>query len=280
MIYLVVKHPENLGRYFADIVCSPHNQNVMIRFVAIAGYGKSWAALRLAYEISKYIALKKGGVPEDYFDFEEDLAIISLDEVQRVMTTSKEYHVLLLDDVAAKAMNARNYASKPSKEMNSIVQTWRPKHNALITTQQAGFLVDKVWRNLFNYQIEIVQSNFDRGIVVCKVQEIIYQHNLDKTIYPFLRKGKAKYVRHVIGAPPEAWRKAYEMEREMQLETMRLMELEEKQKEKEIEDSQSLKGRCHELQRDIAAGMFEGLGTEKACKQRGINYATYRKYKV
>jgi len=225
------KHPENLGRYFADIVCSKHNQNVMIRFVAIAGMGKSWAAQRLAYEISKHIAMKKGGVAEDYFQFDKDLAVISIEEVQRVMHESQPYHVLLLDDVAAKAMNARNYASKASKDMNSIIQTWRPKHNALITTQQAGFLVDKVWRNLFNFQIEIVQSNFDKGIVVCKVQRIEYKHNLGKTFYPFLQEGNVRYIRHVIGAPPESWQQAYEIERAKQLEAIRQREEQEANEE-------------------------------------------------
>jgi len=85
-------------------------------------------------------------------------------------------------------------------------------------------LVDKVWRNLFNYQIEIVQSNFDKGIVVCKVQRIEYKHNLGKTFYPFLQKGNVKYIRHVIGAPPESWQQAYEIERAKQLEAIRQRE--------------------------------------------------------
>ena len=227
------KHPENLGQFFADIICSKHNQNVMIRFVAIAGMGKSWAALRLAYEISKYTAIHRGGAPEDYFQFDKDLGVISIEEVQRVMHESQPYHVLLLDDVAAKAMNARNYASKSSKDMNSIIQTWRPKHNALITTQQAGFLVDKVWRNLFNFQIEIVQSNFDKGVVVCKVQRIEYKHNLGKTFYPYLQDGNTKYVRHVIGSPPDSWQQAYEVERAKQLEAIR-------QREEEADNQQEV----------------------------------------
>lgn len=276
---MAIRHPENLGQYFADIVCSPHNQNVMIRFVAIAGYGKSWAALQLASQISKYIALKKGGVPEDYFKFEKDLAVISLEEVQRVMNTAEPYHVLMLDDVTAKAMNARNYASTASKDLNAIIQTWRPNHNALITTQQAGFLIDKVWRNLFNYQIEIVQSNFDKGIVICKVQEIVYKHNLDKTFYPYLQKGNTKLIRHVIGAPPLQWRKAYEDERAKQLEQIRKQE-EDAKNLHNSQPQQTVKERCHELQRDITAGMFEGMSVKKACAQRGINYGTYRNYQV
>jgi len=185
---------------------------------------------------SVFVAIKKGGVAEDYFQFDKDLAVISIEEVQRVMHESQPYHVLLLDDVAAKAMNARNYASKASKDMNSIIQTWRPKHNALITTQQAGFLVDKVWRNLFNFQIEIVQSNFDKGIVVCKVQRIEYKHNLGKTFYPFLQEGNVRYIRHVIGAPPESWQQAYEIERAKQLEAIRQRE-EQEANEEHIEKS-------------------------------------------
>ncbi len=213
--------PANLGKFFAAKILSKYNQNIMIRFVAIAGMGKSWAALQLAYSISCYIAEKRGGNPSDFFDFERDFAVISQKKVEDVLKHAQKEHVLLLDDIAAKAMNARNYASSESKDMNSIIQTWRPNHNALITTQQAGFLVDKVWRNLFNYQIEIVESNFKKGFVMAKVQEIVYKHNLDKTHYPYIVEGKKKYVRHIIPAPPKEWRQKYEDEREKQLEAIR-----------------------------------------------------------
>jgi len=265
------KHPENLGRFFADIVCSRHNQNVMIRFVAIAGMGKSWAALRLAYEISKYISMKMGGTPEKYFNPNEDLAVISLEETQRVMNTPNPYHVKMLDDVAAKAMNARDYAKKSSKDMNAIVTTWRPFHNALITTQQAGFLVDKVWRNLFNFQIEIVNSDFDNGIVLCKVQRIVYKHNTGKTFYPFLQKGNVKYIRHIIGSPPDSWQQAYEVERAKQLEAIRKRE-EEEEKEDQKEHKKTLAETKFELKRDFEAGVYEGLTLKQVCKAKGINY--------
>ncbi len=213
--------PENIGKFFASKVTSKHNQNVMIRFVAIAGMGKSWAALQLASEISYWISKKLGGTPNDYFNFDKDFAVISLKKVDDVMRNAQKYHVILLDDIAAKAMNARNYASSESKDMNSIIQTWRPNHNALITTQQAGFLVDKVWRNLFNYQIEIVESHFNQGFVIAKVQQIVYKHNLDKTHYHYLIEGRNRYVRHIITAPPKEWQEAYEAERAIQLESIR-----------------------------------------------------------
>lgn len=271
------KGAANLGKFFADIVCSKHNQNVMIRFVAIAGMGKSWAAQRLAQQISYYIAKKRGGTEDDYYNPKEDLAVISLDRVTHVMEHAKKYHVIVLDDVTAKAMNARNFATTSNKDLNAIVQTWRPNHNALITTQQASFLVDKVWKNLFNYQIEIIESHFDKGFVIAKVKRISYQHDKDKTYYPYIQEGNIRYVRCVITAPPKKWQQMYEEERAYQLKKIRELE---QRKEAPQEQPKTIKERCQELQRDIEAGIYEGMTTKKICRMAGIKYGTYRNNKL
>jgi len=213
--------PASLGEFFASIICSKHNQNVMIRFVAIAGMGKSWSAYNLSIQIAKGIAKLKGGTWQDYFNLKTDFAIISQDKTEQVLTEAKPYHVLLCDDVAAEAMNARNFNSSTAKDLNSIITTWRPNHNCLITTQQAGFLVDKVWRNLFNYQIEIVSEYFDHGFVIAKVQKIVYKHNIDKTYYPYLTDGKNRFVRYKLHAPPKELTDEYEVERAIQVKAMK-----------------------------------------------------------
>ena len=144
---------EDLSLMFAKIITSKHNQHAIIMVVGAAGKGKSWAAIALARGVAVRVAEILGGKPEDYFNFEETFATISKEQVKRVMKDPKPHTILVIDDAAAKAMNARNYKDQDNIDFNSELTTFRPNHNLVILTTQAGFLIDKVPRSLCHFII-------------------------------------------------------------------------------------------------------------------------------
>lgn len=208
---------EDLALFFAKIISSKHNQHAIVMIVGSAGKGKSWAGISLAIEVSKKLAEILKGNPEDYFNFDKTFATISKDEVKRVMTNPLKHTILLLDDVAAKAMNARNFNDRDNIDFNSLLTTFRPNHNLVILTAQAGFLLDKVPRNISHFIIEMEESLFDYGITIAKVKEVVYKHSTGKLHFPYLQSNGAKYVRHIFYAPDSKITKEYEEKREYQL---------------------------------------------------------------
>lgn len=208
---------EDLSTFFAKIITSKYNQHAIIMFVGAAGKGKSWAAVALARGVALRVSEILGGVPDDYFNFKDTFATISKDEVKRVMTNPKKNTVILLDDVAAKAMNARNYRDQDNIDFNAILTTFRPNHNLVIMTTQAGFLLDKVPRSLSHFIVEMEQAYFDYGFTIAKVKAVVYKHSSQKMHFPYLQSGGQKYIRYIFNAPPSKIMSEYEEMREYQL---------------------------------------------------------------
>jgi len=217
-----VGKPENadsLADFFARIICSRHNQHVIVRIVGRAGTGKSWLAIELACETSKRVAYYMGGVPEDYYNLAKNLACMSKDRIKAIMDNPGEFNILHLDDLGV-PLNARKFMDEDNIDFNDILQTFRPNHNLVIMTLQAGFLVDKVPRLLAHYEIEMEQQNFDRGYSIAKVNEIVYKHKIDQVYFPYIFINGTKYVRHVSFSPPKEFTVAYEIERASQLKAI------------------------------------------------------------
>jgi energy-coupling factor transporter ATP-binding protein EcfA2 len=209
---------DDLSLYFAKRITSKHNQHAIVMFVGPAGSGKSIAAVALARGVSRNVAeILKDGTPNDYFNFQETFATISKDEVKRVMTNPKKYAILLLDDPAAYAMNARKYREEDNIDLNSELTTFRPNNNLVIMTMVAGFLIDKVPRSLSHFIIEMEQAYFDDGFTIAKVKQVVYNHSKQKLMFPYLQSGAQKYVRHVFPAPSQEDMVEYEKMRAFQL---------------------------------------------------------------
>lgn len=262
----------NLAKYFAKIITSKHNQHALVRIVGKAGTGKSWAGLSLSIGVAEEVAKIQGGTPSDYFSMENDLGIISQPEIKRVMTNPKPYTIKFLDDVAV-AWNARRYRDDFNIDLNDLVQTFRPNHNLVIMTLQAGFLIDKVPRSLVHFQIEMEQSLFDQGISLMKVFKLDLNEDDGKTYKHYLRGGGCKYIRHVSYAPSEAITTAYELERAKQLARMKEAK-EEAKKPKEKPVKASEREKAMEVIRDVEAGIYPDMKVGAADK--GVNYAYVR----
>ncbi len=218
----MVGSPENansLADYFARMICSKHNQHVIVRIVGRAGTGKSWAALELAHEVSKRVAHYIGGKPEDYYNLKKNLACMSIDRIKTIMSNPGEYNILHLDDIGV-PLNARQFMKEDHIDFNDILQTFRPNHNLVIMTLQAGFLVDKVPRLLAHFEIEMESANFNQGFTIAKVNEIVYKHKIDQIYYPYIFIDGTKYIRHISFAPPKDMADAYEKERASQLKAI------------------------------------------------------------
>jgi len=287
--------PETLGEYFADIVCNNYNQHAIIRIVGLAGTGKSWAAIDLGIEISRCIAEKISGTPEQYYSFENDLGVMGRDEIERVMKNPGKYHVLHLDDVGV-AWNARHFNDEFNIDLNDIIQTFRPNNNIVIMTMQSGFLVDKVPRSIAHYEIEMEQANFREGYTIAKVQQLVLKHKKGKVHYPYLFLNGSKYKRHIFETPPKEWTDRYEAERAKQLK--RVGELKEKEKKLKIMEQEykteikqlrinerlqkinkhnspkreTIKEKAQKLHDDWVGGKYKGRKFKDLCEENGLNY--------
>jgi len=268
---IVPKNADSLAEYLAEIILSRHNQHCIVRIVGIAGTGKSWGAVDLAVEVSKVVAEKKGGKPEDYYNFEKHIAVMDKDDITRIMNNPGQYHIIHLDDIGV-PVNARNYKSKFNIDFNDVIQTFRPNHNLVIMTMQSGFLVDKVPRALAHYEIEMESANFDEGYTIAKVNRIVLKHKTGKIYYPYIFLNGVKYVRHVFEMQSLKLMNEYERIRSIKLQKLKEKKEKEEQECNKKEHVKTLAETKFELKRDMEAGVYEGLNLKQICKAKGINY--------
>lgn len=202
----------NICKEIAQKITSKYNQHETAIVVGDKGSGKSWAGLRIAYDVSVEVAKIKGGKPSDYFGF-ENVAIITKDEVIRVLKTRMgQYFVVIFDDIGVGWSN-RDFATKFNKVMNGIYQTFRTRNVFLIMTVPDDTYIDKLPRLMLHYFIEVVDSYFDKGFVEVKVKESKKLIHMNKNIYPYLKRYGTRYPRHVILTAPEHLTTPYEIAR-------------------------------------------------------------------
>lgn len=259
-------NPANLAEYFSDIICGNFNQACSVRFVGTSGSGKSMSALSLAEGVAEEVAKRKGGCAEDYFCFEKDLAVMSTEKVEEVLSNAGKYHIIMADDLGT-AVSARDFAKSANKDLSKVIQSWRPNNNLFITTTISGFLVDKIFRLLANYEIEMESSNHKYNYNVAKVQKIDYKHKQEKTYYPYIFIDGKKYVRHIFQLPSENIVAKYNAEREKQLKILMTKQQEEIKPEKKL----TLKEIVPPLYMDWKKGVFGELSWKNICIAHNIN---------
>lgn len=265
------KNADSLAEYLAEIILSKHNQHCILRLVGIAGTGKSWGAVDLAVEVSKIVAEKKGGKPEDYYNFEQHLAVMDREDITRIMNNPGKYHILHLDDIGV-PVNARKYKDKFNIDFNDVLQTFRPNNNLVIMTMQSGFLVDKVPRALAHYEIEMESANFDEGYTIAKVNRIVLKHKSGKIYYPYIFLNGVKYVRHIFEMQSTKLMNEYERIRGLKLQKLKEKNEQKAQETEQKEHTKTLAETKFEIKRDMEAGVYGELTLKQVCKGKGINY--------
>jgi hypothetical protein len=277
----------SIAKLLGDPLVEDFNQHVLLGIIGKTGSGKSSGGLRLAYDTSRYLAYKKGGAPEDYFTL-DNVAIITPDEIIRVMKTVKKFQIYVFDDIGV-GWNSRDWNSKVNKIMNNIAMTFRTKRNILILTVPDDEMIDKVPRHLMHYRVDMEQANFQNGYTVGKFQRMIRSYKFKKNMFPYVKNDGKKYIRCIFTRPPAHIADAYEMRRELiqaKMEEDNLRELEDMFTESDPNDKPLTKQQTQKQESiNLTIDALEyiktnpGMTAKQACKQAGCNPSTFNRYK-
>lgn len=260
----MVHKDTSLSTFFCETITGPHNQHESLMIVGRTGRGKSSAAISIAVETAKKVAKVKGGKWQDYFNL-DNIAIITRDEIYRVMKKSKKFSIIVLDDIGV-GWNARKWQDELNQALNDIFQTFRTDNMLIIVTLPDSVLIDKVPRFLVHYFMEMEMSIFEHGITVGKVFEVVRKPRIDKIFYEYIQIAGARVMRHVFRQPPDEIRIPYE-KRRAEIAT----ELKEKRMQDFLDRSDKLengedkppkvlkKDIIFQLDRDVKAGTYKTM---------------------
>ena len=124
--------------------------------------------MNIAENVSKYVAKKMGGVPEDYFSLENVARYARWKLLYRILKNldSKRYSVYIFDENIGGEYNARDFMKKQNKELNKIFQTFRDSNTMVIFTMPNTSLIDVVGRKLAHFQIEMNKKIFGKSVTI------------------------------------------------------------------------------------------------------------------
>lgn len=259
-----------MGKMLGDIIGSKHNQHCLMAIIGRTGSGKSSAAIQIAHETAKYMSTLNGHKPEYFFNIDH-MAIISEDEIIRVMSNIKKNGIYILDDIGV-GWNSRKWQSKANIVMNNIIQTFRTWNNLLILTVPDDENIDKVPRNSLRYRIDMKDANFDMGYSLGSMQELKRDYKTKKNIFPYPSHDGSKFVRVMFNRPPDILADEYEKRREaiqakMQADNIAQMK-EVFNEQKTDEPKISKKDRILEIDRDVKAGIYPSI--KEGLKSNGL----------
>lgn len=200
--------------FFYDIILRrfQHNKNWVAGFVGSCGSGKSWAAIKLAYDLSK----RQG------FEFKVEQICFSAKEfyqlVQKRMNNEIPAGSFIVLDESAVVLDAdKSRADDDVSGMKHILETFRKYQLGLILTIPSNInFVQKKGRQLLDTVFIMREIRHSQGISVCKVHWLqtnemsgrIYSHNLTDS------EDNAELAAFLIHKPPAELVAAYEAKKD------------------------------------------------------------------
>lgn len=261
-----------------DEIASPYNQNMIMGIIGKPGQGKSNAAIDIAYKTSIYLSERLGGEPEDYFTI-DNMAIMSMDSIIDIMKNIKKQNIYVFDDIGGQ-WNAREFAKKKNRAMNSIIQTFRNWNTGLILTMPDITLIDSVPRNLFKIQIEMTKQAFHIGRTYGKLSYVKRLYKVGKNLYPYpVGSGegeRVKYVRCEFERAPDHLINEYEKRRNIiqEIEQQKYIQvLEDIDKEEEIKVTKhtTFKPEVERLRKQDSNISERKMSTELGCSREVVS---------
>lgn len=270
-----MKDYSSLSRLVANTLSSPHHQHFTSLTVGRTGSGKSLANLSWFEQTSIKMSYALGGDPEDYFTLDNNVAIITMPEVVRVIKGFKKYGLYLFDDIGI-AWNSRKWQSPVNILLNNLFQTIRTQNNLIAATIPDSFLVDIVPRSLVHYFIEMEAGIFEKNISIAKVFEVVRKPRSGDTHYQY-PYDHGKYQRYIFHRPSKKLEAEYNSRRseiydELQEQSIaNLLMLDENGQEA---------NKPRQLKKDmipkVTLAINEGMDQIKACKKYGMTTRYYQ----
>ncbi len=279
---------ENINFFAKEIarkVCSANKQNAVIMTTGAMGTGKSWTMIELSRLISIYIAQRLGGKPTDYFNIDDNLGIMTMDEIAKVYEHMDTHHhcVYIIDDAGA-TFNSRRFSSDNNIAQNDRIQTMRPHSNVCIFTTPAKSLMDKVVRNLSGYMIFMKDPLFEMGMTCCDIRRIQVDLASDKEkVYrKYLQNHKGdKFKLHMFHAPPKEWTDAYDIRRAVAEKKLAEKSRETVEKANEVKAPKVKKTDLYKQHlAKFDAGEYGDISLRQSCIEEGLPYQQVLKAKA
>jgi hypothetical protein len=271
---------ENINFFAKEIarkVCSKNKQNAMIMCVGAMGSGKSWTMIELSRLIAYYISQRLGGSPKEYFNIENHVGIMVMDEIAKVYEHMDTHHhcVYIIDDAGA-TFNSRRFSSDNNIAQNDRIQTMRPHSNVVIFTTPQKSLLDKVVRNLVSYMIFMKEPLYEIGMTCCDIRKIeVDLVSSKETVYrKYLQNYRGdKFKLHMFHAPPKELTDQYDTRRaiaEKKLAEKSRETVERANAPKEPKQKKSDIYKDHI--RKFNMGKFGDMSLRQSCIENGLPY--------
>ena len=257
-------------------ILSGYKQNVNILITGSLGTGKSSTAIRMAIICSELIALREGGKREDYFDMNENIGIMNIEEVIKVYEKmSKTRHGVFIIDDASPIISSRKSFDKNNMAQNDMMITQRPNENIVIYTVPQKFLLDKVPRSLSGYMVYMKKPYFQYGYSCADIRKIDFVPNKNEPNYPYLQNHRREKIKlHLFKKPEQKYLDIYNERRQIAQDTLAAKSIETMLKKPEDEMPQKVKkGDLYRLiHKEFQEGKFGDMSLKEVCRLKKIPY--------
>ena len=152
----------NIAKVYAEIITGKVQLDVSQMTIGFRGSGKSMKDSALGERTAAWVSYIRDGDPtfegsQNYFNT-DTIAVITMDRVDDVVADKSPGIIKMFDDVAAKAWNSRNYASKGNKDKNADFQINRVARQCQFFSFPDLFVFDKVPRSMCSHLCEMSKN--------------------------------------------------------------------------------------------------------------------------
>jgi len=188
------------------------NKNFLAINVGQTGSGKSWGALRIAYDMDRNY--------KDRHRFSMEKVVFSPSQFLALVRKGLPVGSFIVWDEAGVGLSSREWYSKVNRFLVKVLQTFRFQQLGVIFTTPALNNIDKQARQLFHSIITYsgtVSNNYSNAVF----KWIDYDSMGDKFYYKYPRVftgGVSNILRSIdVAKPPDAFIEEYEAVKEKQL---------------------------------------------------------------
>lgn len=192
------------------------NMNAIIVINGDTGSGKTYQALRLASDVSKYLDTNFNVHDNVAFTFKDLLPKFKLEQNNKPGTP------FVFEEVGAfgGGASARQWQSKANSLFNSFLQIDRHNNRVFIMTCPDFSMLDAASRKLCHMQMTMMKGiDRHKNVSQSKPKEIQINRTTGKVYYKYIRYNldgmRARYKKHASGLPPPIILTEYEKEKKI-----------------------------------------------------------------